>query len=150
MSPRMRPSSTRKLMPSSAMVFPNDLRRPRASMQAIASALLFFCGIQAGGIRVGTFLRAVLGYDIERRWTICAVQKFFRVEAEPLNGRMDSGPIFRKKLLPFTLQQQFARAGIDEHAQAAPGFDQAVIHQLLISLEDRKWIDAIFCRDSAH
>src|SRR5438270_2221978 len=144
----MRPSSTRKLMPSSAMVLPNDLRRPRASMQAIASALLFFCGIRAGRIRVGGFLRGgILGCGIGRRRVICAVQEVFRLEAEPLNGVMNSGPIFRKKLLPFTLQQQFARARIYEHTQPAPGFDQAIIDQLLITLEDRKWIDAIFGRD---
>ena len=63
---------------------------------------------------------------------------------------VDSGPVFRQKFLPFTLQQQFARARIYEHAQAAPRFHQAVIHQLLITLEDREWIDAIFGRDCAH
>src|SRR5438093_12846358 len=37
MSPKMRPSSTRKSTPSSATVVSKTLRRPRASMQAIAS-----------------------------------------------------------------------------------------------------------------
>ena len=63
---------------------------------------------------------------------------------------MDSGPIFGQKFLPFTLQQQFARARIYEHAQPATRFNQAVIHQLLVTLEDRKWIYAIFGRDCAH
>src|SRR5712671_560124 len=142
MSPRIRPSSTRRLMPSSAMVVPNDLRRPRASMQAIASALLFFwirsgCGIRSGGIRLSGFRRCGIG----RRRVGCAVQEFFRLEAEPLNGFVDPGPVFVKKLLPFTLQQQLARAGVDEHAQAAPGLDKPIVHQLLIALEDRERID---------
>ena len=50
----------------------------------------------------------------------CAVQQFFRLQAEPLNGCVDPGPLFAKKLLPFALQQQTARAGIDEHAEASP------------------------------
>src|ERR1700681_3527989 len=100
MSPRMRPSSTRRLTPSNAMVFPNDLRRPRAAMQAIASALLFFwirprCGIGSGGVRLGGFR----GCGIWRRWVGCAVQEFFRLQAEPLNGCVDPGPLFGKELL---------------------------------------------------
>src|SRR6476469_3075693 len=142
MMPRMRPSSTRRLMPSSATVVPNDLRRPRASIQAIASALLFFrirpgCGIRFGKIRVGGFRwRGIRGATV-------AVQQFFRLEAEPLNGFVDSGPVFGKKFLAFALQQQAARAGIDEHAKAAPGLDQPFIHPLLIALKDRKRINAI-------
>ena len=40
MTPRMRPSSTRKSMPSSATVVPKTLRKPRASIVAITSTLL--------------------------------------------------------------------------------------------------------------
>src|ERR1041385_3259152 len=114
----MRPSSTRKLMPSSATVFPNDLRRPRASMQAIASALLFFfCGTRAGRIRDGGFLRRLVrGCDIGRCLAGCPVQEFFRFQAEPLNVGVNAGPFVSKKFLPLALQQQIARAVIDEHA----------------------------------
>src|SRR5215467_6224188 len=106
MMPRIRPSSPRRLMPSSAMVFPNDLRRPRASMQAIASALLFFfCGTRAGRIRAGGFLRrGVLGCDIGRHRAGCAVQEVFCLEAEPLNVGMNARPFVGKKFLPLALQ----------------------------------------------
>ena len=80
----------------------------------------------------------------------CAVQQFFRRQAEPLNGCVDPGPFFAKKLLPFALQQQTARAGIDEHAAASPALDQPLVHQLLIALQNRERIDPIFSRDIAH
>ena len=67
-----------------------------------------------------------------------------------MNGCMDSGPFFREKFLPFALQQQTACAGIDEHAEATSGFDQPLVHQLLIALQNRERIDPIFGRDVAH
>ena len=83
MSPRMRPSSTRKSTPSSAMVLPKDLRRPRASMHAMASRSSFWTSA----------------------WCcLRSVQQFFRVQAEPLNGGVDPGPLFGQKLLTFALQ----------------------------------------------
>src|ERR1700693_793302 len=97
MSPRMRPSSTRRLMPSSATVVPKVLRRPRASMHAMASALLF-----------GFRLRPA-GY--------ASLQQFFRCQAEPLNGCGDPRPLFGKKSLAFPLKQQIARPALDEHAE---------------------------------
>src|SRR5260370_32438946 len=42
------------------------------------------------------------------------------------------------------------RASIDEHAEASLSFDKPLVHQLLIALQDRKWIHPIFRRDSAH
>src|ERR1700687_239548 len=140
MSPRMRPSSIRKLIPSSAMVVPKALRRPRASMTVMASALLL------GGIRLGGFRRC----GICRRPAGRSVQEFFRLQAEPLNGCVDPGPFFAKKLLPLALQQQTACAGIDEYAEAASAFDQPFVDQLLIALQNRERIDPIFGRDIAH
>src|SRR5258708_7319568 len=140
MSPRMRPSATRRSTPSSAMVVPNALRRPRASMIVMASALLL------GGIRLGRFRLC----GICRQPAGRSVQEFFRLQAEPLNGCVDPGPFFSKKLLPFALQQQTARAGIDEHAEAASALDQPLVHQLLIALQNRERIDPIFGRDIAH
>src|SRR5712692_4046229 len=144
MSPRMRPSSTRRLTPSSAMVVPNALRRPRASMHAMASALLL--SIRPGGIRLG----GVRWRGIRRRPAVCAVQKFFRLQSEPLNSCVDPGPFFAKKPLPFALQQQIACAGIDEHAEASLLLDKLLVHQLLIALQDRERIDPIFGCDIAH
>src|SRR5216683_6377730 len=122
MSPRMRPSSTRKSMPSSATVVPKAFRRPRASMHAMASALLLF------GFRL--------------RPADCASrQQFFPCQAEPLNGCVDPGPLFRKKLLAFALQQQIARAGLDEHAEASPLLHKLLVYQLLIAFQNRERID---------
>src|ERR1700688_365055 len=133
MSPRMRPSSTRKLTPSSATVVPKTLRRPRASMTGIRSALLvFFC------------------FDFRLRPGCVAIQQFFRFQAEPLNGCVDPGPFFAEKLLPLALQQQITCAGIDEHAEASSGFDKSLVHQFLIALQYRERIDPIFRRNVAH
>src|ERR1700733_4505143 len=89
MSPRMRPSSTRKSTPSSPIVAPKALRRPCASMHAI-SALLFLSVILIawGGLAPGA-----------------GRQQFFWIQAKALNGGVDPGPFFTEKLLPFALQQ---------------------------------------------
>src|SRR2546426_1126509 len=132
MSPTMRPSAIRKLMPSSAMVLPKALRRPRASMHAMGSTVLLL-------------------FSLRRRSASPArIQQFFRFQAKPLNGCVDPGPLFAKKLLTFALQQQTACAGIDEHAKASSGLDKPFVHQLLITLQNREWIDPKFGRDIAH
>src|SRR5882757_2531859 len=94
-SPRMRPSSTHRSMPSSATVGPKLLRSPRAAMADMASAFLLFC--------------------FRLRSPGCAVQQVFRLESESLDGCVHPGPFFGKKLLAFCLQQQTARTVIDEH-----------------------------------
>src|SRR5207237_10822328 len=121
MNPRIRPSSTRRSMPPRATVAPKALRRPRASMHAMASVLLL------GGIGLGCFRR--FGGS-----AICAVQKFLCLQAEPLNSCRDSGHFIAQKFPTLPLQQQASRAGVDEHAAASPAFDQAFVHQLLIAL----------------
>src|SRR5215831_17857050 len=113
-SPRIRPSSTHKSMSSSAMVGPKALRRPRASMHAMASALL---------------LRSI-GFCIRRRDAVGrALQQLFRLQAQALDGCVDPGPFVGQKLLALSLEQQSARAGFDEHAQAPPLLDQLFVHQ---------------------
>ena len=54
-----------------------------------------------------------------RRWRR---QQLLRRQAEPLDGRVDPGPLLREELLALALQQQLARAGIDEHAAARACF----------------------------
>src|ERR1700675_1712400 len=142
MSPRMRPSSIRKSTPSRAMVVPKALRRPRASMTVMASALL----LVLGGIRLGGFR----GCGICVRRAGRTFKDFFRLQAEPQNGCVDPRPFLAKKLLPFALQQQTACAGVDEHAEAASAFDQPFVDQLLIAFQNRERIDPIFGRDIAH
>src|SRR5260370_581689 len=126
----MRPSSTRKSTPSSATVVPKALRRPCASIQAMALA------IPLSSLRRGPAL--------------CGLQQFFRCNTEPLNRFGDLRPFLREKLLAFALQQQIARAGIDEHAATSPGFDKLLVDQFLIALQNRERIDPIFRRDIAH
>src|SRR2546427_4414819 len=130
MSPRMRPSSTRRLMPSSATVVPKVLRRPRASMHAMASALL-----------LGFRLRPA-GY--------AGLHKFFRCQSKPLNGCGDPRPLFGKKSLAFPLQQQIARAALDEHAETSLRLDELLVDQLLVALQNRQRIDPVVGRDAAH
>src|SRR3984893_9855573 len=142
MSPRMRPSSIRKSTPSRAMVVPKALRRPRASMTVMASALLLVLG---GGRPGGFRRRGICGRPAGR-----PVQEFFRLQPEPQNGCVDPRPFFAKKLLPFALQQQTACAGVDEHAEAASALDQPFVDQLLIAFQNRERIDPIFGRDIAH
>src|SRR5581483_672892 len=84
-SSTIRPSSTRKLTPSRAIVVPNALRRSRASMHAIASALLFL-RFRFGG-------------------TAGTIQQVFGCKPEALNGGLDPRPFFRQKFLTFALQQ---------------------------------------------
>src|SRR5258706_13715915 len=136
MSPRMWPSSTRRSTPSPATVVPKAFRRPRASMHAMASALLVF------SVRSRRTLRrpAVFG----------SIQQFFWFQTEPLNHRLDPGPFFVKKFLAFALQQQVACAGIDEHAATSFGLHKPLVHQLLIALQNRERIDPRFGRDIAH
>src|SRR5437867_11732846 len=114
MSPRMRPSSTRKSTPSSAMVVPKAFRRPRASMHAIFSALLLS--------------------SFRLRPEVCAgLQQLFRRQSEPLNRFVDPGPLFGQKLLAFGREQQIARAGPDEHAETSLLLDELLVDQLLIA-----------------
>src|SRR5712691_11687309 len=115
MSPRMRPSSTRKSTPSRAMVVPKALRKPRASMHAMASAFL---------LSAFRFRPVVCGN----------IEQFFRSQSEPLNGCAYPWPFFGKELLALALQQQVARTCIDEHAETSLALDKPLVHQLLIAL----------------
>src|SRR5207247_9110378 len=127
MSPRMRPSSTRKSTPSTATVVPKVLRRPRASMHGMASAFLLFA--------------------FRFRPTVCGnIEQFFRSQSEPLNGCVHPWPFFGKELLALALQKQIARTGIDEHAETSLALDTPLVHQLLIALQNRERIDPVFSR----
>src|SRR5215831_6984680 len=116
MSPRMRPSSTRRSMPSTATVLPNVLRRPRASMQGMASALLRWARPLVAARR--------------------SFEQFARLESEAFDRRANARPVLGQKLLPFVPQEQRARPGDDEHAEPAPFLDEAVVSQRLVGLED--------------
>src|SRR5882762_11117560 len=123
--PRMRPSSTCKSMPSSATIVPNALRRPRASI--VAMALTFFrraacrCGIQL---------------------SLC--------ETEPLDLFRDQRPFVGEKFLAFTFQQLITRTRFDEHPEAALHLDQVLIDQLLIGFQHGKRIDPELGCDITH
>src|SRR5918996_636797 len=124
--PRMRPSSTCKSMSSRATVVPNVLRRPRASI--VAMALVFFrwrsalrCGIQL---------------------SLC--------KTEPLDLFRDPRPFVGEKFLAFAFEQLITRTRFDEHTEAALHLDQVLIDQLLIRFEHGKRIDPELGCDGTH
>src|SRR6185312_5698564 len=119
MRPRIRPSSSLRSTPSSAVVAPNVLRNPFASMHAMVSALRYRAGRK----------------------------QLLRRQAEALDGSVDVGPLFGHEALALGLEQQVARAGIDEHAEPAALLDDLLVGELLIGLEHRQRIDAEFGGD---
>ena len=132
MSPRMRPSSTRRLAPS---------RRDGRAVGLAQPACFYGCHGFSSPSRVH---RA-------RDLGVAPVSSSsFGLQAEALNGCVDPGPLFGQKLLPFALQQQFARAGVDEHAETAAALDELLLDQLLVALENRDRIDPILGRHVAH
>src|SRR5579872_3852400 len=137
--PRMRPSSTRRSIPSRAFVAPKVFRNPRASMHAMISALLFRRN------RNARFRRLCVS-----RAAVSAIQQFVGLQPQALNGRLNARPFLVQKFLPLTLQQQSARPRIDKHSAASPGLDQPFVHQFLITLQDRKRIHPIFRRNRAY
>src|ERR1051325_8773787 len=150
-SPRIRPSSTRRSTPSSAAVAPKFLRRPRASMHAIASALLLPIIGVPGPRRFCAGWGGVIG--LVRRGCAPvpgALQQLIRRQPQPLNRRRYPGPLFRQKFPALALQQQAASAALHKHSQTSPFFHQLLVHQLLIGLENRERIDPIFRSHRAH
>src|SRR5215469_2879282 len=130
-SPRMRPSSTRRSTPSSAMVVPKVLRSPRASMHAMVSALLLS--------------------RVRRRPAVSAgFEQFFRFQPEPPDRRVHPRPLFGEKPLAFLRKQQVARARFHKHAQTSLALDQFLVHQFLVALQNRKRIDAVFRSDISY
>src|SRR5947209_19252732 len=113
MSPRMRPSSTRRLTSSSATVVPKTLRSPRASIVAIT--LFPLC--------LGTALRSGI--------------EFFLRQIKPLKLFREPRPFIGQKCLAFALQQQIAGAGFHGHPETSPRFDQLLDYRFLLSFENR-------------
>src|ERR1700730_15320416 len=96
-SPRMRPSSTRRSTLSSAIVVPKTLRRPCASIVAITSLPLCCLGTTLSGRGI----------------------EFLLGQTKPLNLFRDPRPFVCEKFLPFAFEQQIARSGSNEHAETA-------------------------------
>src|SRR5947207_2056885 len=126
----MRPSSTRKSTPSSATVVLKALRRPRASMQAMMLALLL------------CLLR-------RRRRAVRRRIEFFLGQAEPLDRGGNARPLFVQKFLAFALEQKIARPVFHKHPQASLRLDELLVHQFLVTLQDREGIDPEFGRNIA-
>src|SRR5277367_713817 len=148
MSPRMRPSSTRRLIPSSATDDPNAFRRPRASMHAMVSTLLFG-GIGLDDVRIHDF-RRLRRWGIRRHPACFWIQQFFRRQPETLNRGVQPRPFFAQKLLPFALQQQTPCPNVDEHTESPSALDQPFVDQLLVALQNRKRIHPILRRHRSH
>src|SRR5436305_11622706 len=128
MSPRMRPSSTRRSTLSNATVVPKTLRSPCASIVAITS-----------------FPLCCLGTPFRR-----SSVEFFLGQTKPLDLFRHPGPFVGEKFLTFALEQKIPRSGFDEHPKTSFHFDQLLIDQLLVSLENGERIDPKFGRDIAH
>src|SRR6266446_3532821 len=126
-SPRMRPSSTRRSTLSKATVVPKTLRRPCASIVAITSPPLCCLGtpLRGGGI------------------------EFFLGQTKPLNLFRNPRPFVGEKFLTFALQQKITRAGFNKHPKTALHLDQLLIDQLLIGLQNGQRIDPKFGCDVA-
>src|SRR5439155_21118757 len=77
------------------------------------------------------------------------LHSLFRWTARPLNRCSDGRPSVGKELLPFRLEQKISRAGFDKPAEPAPGLDQLLAGQLLISLENGEGIEPIFGGNTA-
>src|SRR5881394_3236980 len=113
-NPRIRPSSTRKSIPSSAFVAPYTFRTPLASMHAIASAFLLFLA---------------LFFPTGSRRALCIpVEQFFRPQPQSLDRRAYPRPLFLQKILSLALQQKLTRASLHEHSNAPPALDQLLVH----------------------
>src|SRR5262249_50814954 len=85
------------------------------------------------------------------RWSSTrTIQQFLRLQAEALDGLLNPGPFFREKFLTLALQQKIPRAVFDEHAETSPLFDQFLVHQFLIPLEDRERIEPVISGDVPH
>jgi len=54
------------------------------------------------------------------------------------------GPVFGEELLALGLEEEAAGSGGDEHAEAAASFDDSLVDELLIALEDGEGVDAVF------
>src|SRR5438270_9663551 len=92
-SPRMRPRSTDRSMPSSATVFPKTFRKPLASMQAIVSTLPFVFLAGAVGLRCG--------------------EQVLRRQPQPLNGLADRRPFLLQEFAALGFEQQVAHIVFD-------------------------------------
>src|SRR5690242_15553586 len=99
--PRMRPSSTRRSIPSSATVEPNAFRRPRASMHGMMSAFLLLLLTS-----LLLFYRALFSLFLGEVGTTGAVpiQQIVPTETQPLNGLLYPGPLFSEKFLALAFQ----------------------------------------------
>src|SRR5688572_1177900 len=125
--PRIRPSSTRRSMPSTATVVPKALRRPRASMTDMASALLL--GNISGGSGSG--------------------QQLFGRQSQPLDGGVNLRPLVGQESLTLPFQQQIVRTWFDEHAPTSLRLDEPLVDQLLVALENGDRIHAVLGCDIA-
>ena len=112
-------------------VVPYVLRRPRASMQAMASALLLvvfdgrpraaaLSAVPLGSGRAARMVAWILGHSSARNFSRSAFSNSSRAPA------------------------------VDEHAQAALLLDELLVDELLVGLQHRERIDPIFGGDVAH
>ena len=64
------------------------------------------------------------------------------VESQTLNGLYDARPLVVQKTFALVGEEKLARAKANEHAEAAALFDELLVGELLVTLEDGERIDA--------
>src|SRR5688572_1075382 len=141
--PTMRPGWTRKFTSSRARVEPKVLPRPRATIRSVTLPLLL--RVVGGIVPYGRKRRGRRGRNLVER-----VQQFLGVEAESLDAARDLGPLLLQEKLALVFQERAARAFGHEHPAPAALLDQVLVDQLLVSLEDRQGVQAIFGRDAPY
>src|SRR5262249_29831631 len=72
----------------------------------------------------------------------CAVvvQQFFWLQTEPEDGLADPWPLCFQEFLTLRSQQQIPRSGIDEHSKSSFRFDESLVDQFLVRLQNRERI----------
>jgi len=75
---------------------------------------------------------------------IGSVEKVGGGETESMDGGLEVWPLFDEELLAFGVEEEVTGSGGDEHTKAATAFDDALVDEFLIALEDGEGVDAIF------
>jgi len=91
---------------------------------------------------------------LSRNYPLSAIrflpQQLLGIESEPLDRRDYARPLLLQETLPFALGKLRARARRDEHAAATSFLDEALVDELLVTLQDRERIEREFRGDVAH
>src|SRR3569833_3358375 len=136
MRPTMRPVSIEKLTWSRARVLRKFFVRPRAS------------------IIVVIVLSRARGGDLRRPGRSMGfgtlAEQLGGGQTQALDRRVDPRPLVIEKSGSLVFHERLTHPNTHEHSATSPLFDQLLVHQLLITLEDRQRIQPELGRNAAH